>query len=104
MAKCDIQDAFFLLPIHQNVHYLLEFHWEEKNIISRFCPWEHPPLVNYLKPFLQPMGASSSCQLFETFSTALQWILNAKFYIQGVSHLLDDFFFVGKALNDVLLY
>ncbi|XP_071150453.1 uncharacterized protein [Mytilus edulis] len=43
------------------------------------------------------MGASSSCQLFEAFSTALHWILNAKFQIYGVSHLLDDFFFVGKA-------
>lgn len=43
------------------------------------------------------MGASASCQLFESFSTSLQWILNTKFGIRGISHLLDDFFFVGKA-------
>jgi hypothetical protein len=40
---------------------------------------------------------SSSCQLFESFSTSLQWILNQKFNIKGISHLLEDFFFVGKA-------
>lgn len=27
----------------------------------------------------------------------MQWILNQKFNIKGISHLLDDFFFVGKA-------
>jgi hypothetical protein len=43
------------------------------------------------------MGASASCQLFESFSTVLQWILNEKFQIKGALHLLGDFFFVGEA-------
>ena len=49
------------------------------------------------------MGASSSCQLFESFSTAIQWILQTKLIISGVSHLLDDFFFVGKAVSNECL-
>jgi hypothetical protein len=28
MAKCDIQDAFFLLPMHKDDHHLLGFHWQ----------------------------------------------------------------------------
>ena len=43
------------------------------------------------------MGASSSCQMFESFSSVLQWIINSKFNVKGVSHLLVDCFFVGKA-------
>jgi hypothetical protein len=43
------------------------------------------------------MGASSSCQLFERCSTSLQWLLHQIFNIKGISDLLDDFFFVGKA-------
>jgi hypothetical protein len=43
------------------------------------------------------MGASSSCQMFESFSSLIQWILNSKFNVKELSHLLDDFFFVGKA-------
>lgn len=42
------------------------------------------------------MGTSSSCQLFESCSTAFQWILTDKFRIHGISHLLDDFFFIEK--------
>lgn len=81
MAKCDIQDAFFLLPIQKDDHHLLGFHWQGQFYYSRVLP----------------MGASSSCQMFESFSSALQWILNSKFNVKGVSHLLDDFFFVGKS-------
>ena len=46
------------------------------------------------------MGASSSRQLFEKFSFALQWIFGETFKIKGVSHLLDDFFFVGKVQSN----
>ena len=81
MSKADIKDAFRLIPVHHDDYHLLGFHWN-----NRF----------YFDMAL-PMGASSSCQLFECFSTALQWILNIRLKIPEVSHLLDDFFFVGKA-------
>ena len=80
MSKADIQDAFRLIPITKSDYPLLGFHWGGK----------------FFQDAALPMGASSSCQLFEKFSSAIQWILNVKFKIDGISHLLDDFFFVGK--------
>jgi hypothetical protein len=52
------------------------------------------------------MGASSSCQIFENLSTALQWIMMNKYHVSGMSHFIDDFFFIGppnsgKCLQDV---
>lgn len=41
------------------------------------------------------MGLSYSCQLFEKFSSALHWVLNSKFYVEGCVHILDDFLFLG---------
>ena len=70
-----------MIPIHPSHHHLLGFHWDNK----------------FHYDTVLPMGASSSCQLFESFSTSLQWILHQKFNIKGISHLLEDFFFVGKA-------
>ncbi|CAG2204889.1 unnamed protein product [Mytilus edulis] len=81
MSKADVEDAFRLIPLHFSEYHLLGFKWEDK--------FYHDAAL--------PMGASSSCQLFKNFSSALQWILNSKFQIRGVSHLLDDFFFVGEA-------
>ncbi len=40
------------------------------------------------------MGCRSSCRIFEQFSKALVWILNNKFGIQRVTHMIDDFLFV----------
>ena len=53
-----------------------------------------------------PMGASSSCQIFERFSCALQWIMQHKYQAAGMSHIIDDFLFVGppdsqKCLTDL---
>ena len=84
MSKADIQDAFYLIPIKFSDRHLLGFHWGGK----------------FYYECVLPMGASSSCQLFEKFSSALHWILGEKFKIQGMSHLLDDFFFVGKAQSN----
>ena len=42
-----------------------------------------------------PMGCSSSCKTFETFSTALEWIARQKLEVDELLHLLDDFLFVS---------
>lgn len=47
-----------------------------------------------------PMGASSSCQIFEKLSTALQWVMLNKLEAGGMSHMLDDFFFIGPPQSD----
>lgn len=46
------------------------------------------------------MCASSSVQLFESFSKSIQWILQNKFHVDKVSHIIDDFIFVGGANSD----
>lgn len=42
-----------------------------------------------------PFGLSYACNLFEKFSTALQWILKSKFSVSYCVHILDDFLFLG---------
>lgn len=79
MAKTDIQDAFRIVPIHPNDYKLLGFSWEN----------------NYYYDKCLPMGASSSCQIFEFLSCGLQWAMCEKFAAAGMSHMLDDFFFIG---------
>ena len=56
-----------------------------------------------------PMGSSVSCQTFERFSRAIQWILQSAFHVSQVTHFLDDFNFVGPAneptcLNSLLSF
>lgn len=79
MAKTDIEDAFRIIPIHPSDYHLLGFIWEGQFYYDKCLP----------------MGASSSCQIFESFSKALQWVMVNVFHASGMSHILDDFFFVG---------
>ena len=44
-----------------------------------------------------PMGCSLSCNIFETFSTALEWIAKNKLHASAVIHILDDFLFLGPS-------
>ena len=45
------------------------------------------------------MGASSSCKIWESFSTALEWIAKSKLATSGVLHLLDDFLLIDKTFS-----
>ncbi|XP_033739135.1 uncharacterized protein LOC117326493 [Pecten maximus] len=78
MAKADIEDAFRLLPIHPSQYKYVGFMWDNKYYFDKCLP----------------MGCSSSCQLFEKLSCALQWYMTNK-HKAFMSHLLDDFFFAG---------
>lgn len=75
MAKTDIESAFRILPVHPDDFSLLGFKWED---------------AYYYDTFL-PMGCSSSCQIFETYSTALQWVAQNKLGCSQVFHILDVF-------------
>ena len=44
-----------------------------------------------------PMGCSSSCKTFETFSSALEWIAQNKLHIRHILHLLDDFLIIAPS-------
>ena len=80
LSKGDIQDAFSIVPVSPLDYHKLGFSWQGKFYFSRVLP----------------MGSSSSVRIFETFTKSIQWILQNKFSVRFVSHIVDDFIFVGQ--------
>ena len=90
LAKTDIKSAFRIVPVHPSNYHLLGFTWRDKYYYDRCLP----------------MGCSSSCYIFEAFSTALEWAIRQRLNNVAVLHILDDFLFIassaaecGKALK-----
>ena len=79
LAKTDIKSAFRILPIRPEDYSLLGMRWKEKFYFDK-C---------------MPMGCSSSCRTFESFSTALEWIAQRKLGIKYILHILDDFLIIA---------
>ena len=79
IAKADTKDAFRLIPIKPQDYHLLGMTWHGL--------FYHDKVL--------PMGSAISCQTFERFSRAVQWILQQHFAVDSVTHLLDDFIFVS---------
>lgn len=79
LAKTDLKSAYKQIPVHTSDFELLGF-----SIDGQF----------YFDKTL-PFGFSYSCNLFEKFSSALQWILQNKFSVVHCVHMLDDFLFIG---------
>lgn len=79
LAKTDIASAFRILPVHPDDHELLGIQFNGYFYYDKCLP----------------MGCSISCSIFETFSTALQWIACTKFGVPTMLHILDDFLFLG---------
>ena len=88
IAKADIKEAFRLIPIRSQDYPLLGFTWQGK----------------YYHDKVLPMGSAVSCQTFERFSRALQWILQTHFNVLRVTHLLDDYIFFGPANESTCLH
>ena len=85
MAKTDIKSAFRIIPVHPDDHPLLGMKWENLYYYDRCLP----------------MGCSSSCAIFETFSTALEWIAIHRLGASSVLHILDDFLFIADTKQSV---
>ena len=79
LAKTDIKKAFRIIPINPQDYHLLGICWKGLYYYDR----------------AMPMGCSSSCKTFETFSTAIEWIAKQKLNIKYILHLLDDFLIVA---------
>ena len=79
LAKSDIEKAFRLIPIHPDQYHLLVFKWGDSFFYDRCLP----------------MGARSSCQIFELFTSALQHIMD-KSKIPHSLHYLDDFLIINS--------
>ena len=78
-AKTDIKNAFRIMPINPQDYHLLGICWNGLYYYDR----------------AMPMGCSSSCKTFATFSTAIEWIAQQKLNIKCILHLLDDFLIVA---------
>ena len=78
--KTDIKDALKIIPVHPDEYHKLGLKFGGK----------------YYYDVTLPMGGASSCQIFEDFSTALQAISEHDIEDQGITHYLDDFFFVDE--------
>jgi hypothetical protein len=76
----DIESAFRLVPCYPGDFDLLGL-----KIGDQF----------YLDKCL-PMGYAGSCQIFETFSKFLHWLVSEDQDSNNLDHYLDDFFFVGR--------
>ena len=83
LAKTDIQSAFRIIPVSPSDYSLLGFQWNG----------------NYYHDKCLPMGCSSSCSIFEAFSTALEWIISTRLNNVTVLHILDDFLFIAPTYH-----
>lgn len=81
IAKTDIADAFYLIPLHPECYKYMGFKWEGK--------------YYYYK--VLPMGCKSSCAIFSAFSDAIKWLICGKIEHAGIVKVLDDFLFVGQS-------
>ena len=49
------------------------------------------------------MGCAASCKIFETFSSALHWIVQRQLPFARVVHVLDDFLFIAPSREECFL-
>jgi hypothetical protein len=75
MNKTDIKDAFKLLPIHPEL-------WHLHGVKLKDQLYFFTRLV---------FGSRSSPKIFDTFASAIVWILEEVFKVSPTLHLLDDF-------------
>ena len=81
MAKVDVESAFRIMPISPADRPLLGFRWRGQ----------------YFMDAVLPMGCSSSCAIFECFSTALQWVATVKLGVTSMVHVIDDFLIISDS-------
>ncbi len=81
MSKTDIKSAYRIFEVHKLDYRLLGFTWNMLYYFDRCLP----------------MGCAISCNKFEEFSKLLHWLLESKFGILYMSHIIDDFMFFGPA-------
>ena len=85
LAKTDIKNVFRLILVSPSDYNLLRICWRDRFYVDRNLA----------------MGLSSSCKIFECFSSALESIDRFRLHIPGMLHLLDDFLIV-KSLQSLI--
>ena len=80
LAKTDVKSAFRIIPVHPADYPLLGICWKNMYYFDRALA----------------MVLSSSCDIFESFNTALEWVSLNLLDASPVLHILHDFLFVAK--------
>lgn len=83
MAKTNIENAYKQVLIHPEDYELLGFMVDEKIFYDKTLPF----------------CLSYSCNLFEKFSAAIQWIFKNKFSVTHCVQILDDFSFLAHLVH-----
>ena len=86
LAKTDIAEAFRLIPLHPSNYSLTGFKLDGHYYYDRCLP----------------MGASSSCLIFERFSDAIVFILKTRYLVKHIVKVLDDFLFIAETYESCL--
>ena len=81
MAKVDIESAFLVIPVSPLDRPLLGFQWKGK----------------FFRDAVLSMRISSTCAIFECFSTTLKWVEKSKLGVTAVVHVIDDFLFLAHS-------
>ena len=81
MAKADLKDAYRQIPLAPDQYWLVGFQLEKQ----------------FYHDLRLPMGARSSCAIFERVTNALAHILRTKYGVRYLVKLLDDFLFIGES-------
>ena len=71
--------AFRLIPLHPSQYHLTGFKWKNEYYFDRCLP----------------QGCSSSCKIFEKFSTAIAWLLKTKLNVKNLVKVIVDFLFIA---------
>ena len=83
MAKVDVESAFRIIAISPADRPLLGFQWKGK----------------FFMDVVLPMGCSSSCAIFECFSTSLEWAAKVKLGVTGMVHVIYDFLLLAHSVD-----
>ena len=76
LSKFDLADAYRMIAIRSEERYQLVYRWDDY----------------YYVDLCLPFGGRSSPRIFTRFSDILEWILTRHGPVDGMQHMLDDFF------------
>lgn len=83
LMKCDILNAFRIVPVHPDDRPLLGLSWDNKFYFDKCLT----------------LGCGSSCRIFEEFSTAIKFILLRFIKNAHIVKVLDDFLIITSATH-----
>ena len=84
MAKADLKDAYRQVPLAPDQYWLVGFKLESR----------------YYHDLRLPMGARSSCAIFERIASALEFILRDTYKVKHIFKMLDDFLFIAPSKEE----